>query len=57
MEFKNFIFQAWKVFEFDGRSWKIIITNGKLKISLTIKKVWQTEDVNLLKFDVSAILK
>ena len=33
MEFKNFIFQAWKVMEFYGWSWKgmgIIITNGEL---------------------------
>ena len=30
MEFKNFIFQAWKVMEFYGQSWKILIINGKL---------------------------
>ena len=33
MEFKNFIFQAWKVMEFYGQSWKILIINGKLIIA------------------------
>jgi len=63
MEFNSFIFQAWKVLEFFGQSWKVMENydcKGKSEdefLSKTIKKVCRTEDINLFKFDLSAILK
>ena len=30
MKFKNFILQAWRVIEFNGRSWKIKVLCGRL---------------------------
>ena len=55
MEFKHFIFQAWKVMKFNSRSlklWKIkVAVNGKAK-TMQDKEKWTPEFVSVELFKV-----
>lgn len=52
--------KSWNFLASHGKSWKIMFTKWKIEdefLSKIIKKVCRTEDINLFKFDLSAILK